>query len=300
MSRLELAGVGAAYRGREVLADVSATVPAGGWLAVIGPNGAGKSTLLKAVAGLVPHRGSAQLADVELSALRPRARARTVAYAPQNPLLPAGLTVTDYALLGRTPHLRPLGRESRRDLSVASGVLARLDLDGLADRRLDTLSGGEQQRAVLARALAQQADLLLLDEPTTGLDVGHAQALLELVDRLRIEDGVTVLATLHDLTLAGQYAQELLLLVDGRVVAAGRPEQVLTEELVARYYGAAVAVLDTGSGSRAVVPSRAQLSERDGVSERSGSAFAASRSAASCPGPSSDAGSSRPRRASSR
>ncbi|MGH3978129.1 MAG: ABC transporter ATP-binding protein, partial [Pseudonocardiaceae bacterium] len=165
MSRLELRGVGAGYRGRRVLAGVSVTVPAGGWLAVIGPNGAGKSTLLKAVAGLVAHEGAALLDGAALTGLSPRRRARAVAYAPQNPLLPAGLTVTDFALLGRTPHLRPLGREGRADLDVVAGVLERLDLAGLADRRLATLSGGEQQRAVLARALAQQAGVLLLDEP---------------------------------------------------------------------------------------------------------------------------------------
>ncbi len=289
MSTLSLEGIGAAYRGRPVLADVSVTIPAGRWLAVIGPNGPGNSTLPKAVAELVPHAGTARLGEVDLAALQPRARARTVAYAPQNPLLPIGLTVTDYALLGRTPHLKPLGREGRRDLDVVARVLARLDLAGLADRPLGTLSGGEAQRAVLARALAQEASLLLLDEPTTGLDVGHAQALLELVDRLRTEDEVTVVSSLHDLTLAGQYAQELLLLVDGRAVATGAPADVLTEELLAHHYGADVAVLETGAGSRAVVPQRPQPSADPRAGAVSSGAV-----------PRSEAGSSRPRRASSR
>ncbi|WP_443098140.1 ABC transporter ATP-binding protein [Actinoalloteichus sp. AHMU CJ021] len=133
----------------------------------------------------------------------------------------AGLTVTDYVLLGRSPYLPPLGREGRSDLRVVAEVLARLDLAGMATRPLATLSGGERQRAVLARVLAQQPRVLLLDEPTTGLDVGHAQALLELVDRLRREDGVTVVTTLHDLTLAAQYADRLVFLVDGAVTASG-------------------------------------------------------------------------------
>ncbi|MDQ3151736.1 MAG: ABC transporter ATP-binding protein [Actinomycetota bacterium] len=287
MSRLSLEGLGAAYRGRRVLIDVSVSVPTGRWLAVIGPNGAAKSTLLKAVAGLVPHTGTARLGGVDLAGLRPRTRARTVAYAPQNPSLPTGLTVTDYALLGRTPHLRLLGRESRRDLDVVGRVLARLDLEGLADRSLGTLSGGEAQRAVLARALAQEASLLLLDEPTTGLDVGHAQALLELVDRLRTEDEVTVVSSLHDLTLAGQYAHQLLLLVDGRAVATGAPADVLTEELLAHHYGADVAVLETGAGSRAVVPRRPQPSTDPRADAVSADEV-----------PRSEAGSSRPRRAS--
>jgi len=287
VSRLALEGLGAAYRGRRVLIDVSLSVPTGRWLAVIGPNGAGKSTLLKAVAGLVPHTGTARLGGVDLAGLRPRTRARTVAYAPQNPSLPTGLTVTDYALLGRTPHLRLLGRESRRDLDVVGRVLARLDLEGLADRSLGTLSGGEAQRAVLARALAQEASLLLLDEPTTGLDVGHAQALLELVDRLRTEDEVTVVSSLHDLTLAGQYAHQLLLLVDGRAVATGAPADVLTEELLAHHYGADVAVLETGAGLRAVVPRRPQPSTGPRADAVSADEV-----------PRSEAGSSRPRRAS--
>lgn len=256
MSRLELRDVSAAYRDRQVLSGVSASVPGGGWLAVIGTNGAGKSTLLKAVGGLIAHHGSVRLAGTELATLPPRRRARSVAYAPQNPLLPPALTVTDYALLGRTPHLRPLGREGARDLAVVSGVLQRLDLVELADRRLATLSGGEAQRAVLARALAQQAELLLLDEPTSGLDVGHAQALLELVDRLRAEDGVTVVTTLHDLTLAGQYAGSLLLLDGGHPVAQGRPDEVLTVERIAHHYDAHVAVVDTGGGAQAVLPVR--------------------------------------------
>ncbi len=311
MSPLQLRDVGAAYRNRTVLSGVSATVPDGGWLAVIGPNGAGKSTLLKALAGLIAHHGAVLLSGTELSTLPPRRRARAVAYAPQNPLLPPALTVTDYALLGRTPHLRPLGKEGARDLSVVGNVLARLDLGSLADRRLATLSGGEAQRAVLARALAQQAGLLLLDEPTTGLDVGHAQALLDLVDRLRVEDGVTVVTTLHDLTLAGQYAGSLLLLDGGRPVAQGSPDEVLTAERIARHYDAHVTVVDTGGGSQAVLPVRRDAATPDAATPGAQPPGAQPPDApppdapppdapATAGLPRSAAGSSRPRRASSR
>ena len=256
MTALRLAAVTAGYRGRTVVRDVSAHVPAGSWLAVIGPNGAGKSTLLKSVAGLVPATGDVSIDGRSVAALGHRERARLIGYAPQTPSLPEGLTVTDYVLLGRTPHLGPLGRESRSDLDLVSGVLERLDLANLADRPLRTLSGGERQRAVLARVLAQQAGVLLLDEPTTGLDIGHAQALLELVDQLRKADGTTVVSTLHDLTLAAQYPDRVLLLDGGEVAAAGTPAEVLTAQRLSRHYAASVTVLTGPDGSLVVAPTR--------------------------------------------
>ncbi|MFC0545269.1 ABC transporter ATP-binding protein [Kutzneria chonburiensis] len=256
MTALRLAAVTAGYRGRTVVRDVSAHVPAGSWLAVIGPNGAGKSTLLKSIAGLVPSTGDVSVDGRSVAALGHRERARLIGYAPQTPSLPEGLTVTDYVLLGRTPHLGPLGRESRSDLDLVSGVLARLDLGKLADRPLRTLSGGERQRAVLARVLAQQAGVLLLDEPTTGLDIGHAQALLELVDQLRKADGTTVVSTLHDLTLAAQYPDRVLLLDGGDVAAVGTPAEVLTADRLSRHYAASVTVLTGPDGSLVVAPTR--------------------------------------------
>jgi iron complex transport system ATP-binding protein len=256
MSSLRLRGVGAGYQGKQVVAGVDIQVPAGSWLAIIGPNGAGKSTLLKAVAGLVERTGRIEIGERDAERMTHRERARAIGYAPQNPILPQELTVTDYVLLGRTPHLRALARESAADLGIVADVLARLDLRDLADRRLHAVSGGERQRAVLARTLAQQAGLLLLDEPTTGLDIGHAQALLELIDRLRKADGTTVVSTLHDLTLAGQYADQLLLVHHGEVVAAGAPADVLTVERLDRFYGADVEVLHTSDGNPVVAPRR--------------------------------------------
>src|SRR5439155_767715 len=177
------------------------------------------------------------------------------AVVPQLPSLPPQMTVAEYVLLGRTPHLGYFAREGVHDLEVADAALVRLDLLGLASRRLGTLSGGERQRAVLARALAQEAPILLLDEPTNALDVGRGQQALELVDALRREGGLTVLAAMHDLTLAGQYADRLLLLDAGRVVAAGGVRDVLTDELIARHYGASVRVLHDELGV-VVVPAR--------------------------------------------
>lgn len=257
MTTLRLADVGAGYGRVPVVAGVSASVSPGRWLAIIGPNGAGKSTLLKAVAGLMNRTsGRIWLDDVEVARMPARQRARAIGYAPQTPALPDGLTVTDYVLLGRTPYLGLLAGDGPGDRVVVREVLERLDLASLGGRRLCSLSGGERQRAVLARTLAQQTGLLLLDEPTSGLDIGHAQALLELLDRLRQADGTTVVSTLHDLTLAGQYADELLLLDSGRAIAWGPPSEVLTAPILARHYGASVEVTATSDGHVVVAPRR--------------------------------------------
>ncbi|NUP66821.1 MAG: ABC transporter ATP-binding protein [Nonomuraea sp.] len=238
---------------RDVLTGVDLHARRGEWLAIIGPNGAGKSTLLKTVMGTVPPRhGDVVIDDRPAAGLKPRERARLLAYAPQTPALPPDMTVFDYALLGRTPYIPYLGRESRHDREVTASVLDRLDLSGFAGRRVGELSGGERQRVVLARALAQQAPVLLLDEPTTALDLGHQQQVLELVDRLRRADGLTVVTTLHDLTVAGLYADALMLLADGRAVAAGKPDQVLTESLVGRHFDAHVKI-EPGPDGRPVV-----------------------------------------------
>jgi iron complex transport system ATP-binding protein len=242
--------------GVPVLLGVDLVVGRGEWVTVIGPNGAGKSTLLRAAGGLVPATGSIRLYGRALSQLRRRERARLMATVPQNPAVPPGMAVRDYVLLGRTPYIATLARESATDLAAVDGVLARLDLVRLADRPLETLSGGERQRAFLARALAQGATLLLLDEPTAALDIGHQQEVLDLVDELRRDSGITVLACMHDLSIAGEYADRLVLLVAGRVAADGPPASVLTEELLSRHYGARVRVV-AGDHGPLVVPVRA-------------------------------------------
>jgi len=241
-----------ALGGRTIVDGVSFAVGAGEWVTLIGPNGAGKTTLMRAIAGLVPHEGRIELHGEEHRRLGRRGLARRVAVVPQSPVLPAGMAVSDYVLLGRTPYVSYFGRESRRDVAAAAEAIARLDLDGLADRQLGTLSGGERQRAVLARAIAQEAPLLLLDEPTSALDAGRQQEALELIDALRLDAGLTVFGAMHDLTLAGQYASRLLLLSGGRIVAQGPPAEVLTEPLIAEHYGARVRVVEGG----AVIPVR--------------------------------------------
>ena len=239
-----------------ILHAVSCSVPAGGWLALIGPNGAGKTTLLRAVAGLLPHRGTIRLDQTDLGQLRGRGRARLIAYVPQIPVLPPDLTVEEYVLLGRTPHLGYLGSPGRSDRAKAAEASRWLDVTRFARRRLGSLSGGERQRVRLARALAQEPRVLLLDEPTSDLDLGHQQQVLELIDDLRRGQGVTVVSTLHDLTQASQYAGHLVLLLDGRVEAAGPPAAVLTEDLIARVYAARVTVSADPGGHPVVTPVR--------------------------------------------
>ncbi|WP_373683948.1 ABC transporter ATP-binding protein [Micromonospora solifontis] len=241
--------------GRPILAGVDLTVAVGEWVTVIGPNGAGKSTLLRAVGGLLAAPGVVSLFGTPIRSLRRRDRARVVATVAQSPVVPAGMSVLDYVLLGRTPYIPPLGRESAADLAAVHEVLDRLDLMDFDRRELATLSGGERQRVFLARALAQGATLLLLDEPTSALDIGHQQEVLELVDQLRRAHGLTVLATMHDLSVAGEYADRLVLLADGRVAAAGPPQEVLTEELLSRHYRAHVRIVQ-GDHGPLVVPIR--------------------------------------------
>src|SRR6185503_19207653 len=231
----------AAVRGLSLRAE------SGGWTALIGPNGAGKTSALRALAGLAQYDGEVLIDGRDARGLGRRAVARLVAFVPQKPETPPALTVAEYVLLGRTPHIPYLGGEGRRDREAATQALRRLELERFAERSLGSLSGGELQRAVLARALAQEAPVLLLDEPTTALDLGRQQLVLELVDALR-RDGLTVVTTMHDLTLAGQYADHLVLLNEGSVVAEGKAAEVLSAPNVSAHYGANVRVVDDENG----------------------------------------------------
>jgi iron complex transport system ATP-binding protein len=248
---IDLEGVSVTLDGRRVVESVSLAAAAGEWVTLVGANGAGKSTLLRAVAGLVPAEGSIRVGGDEVARLRRRELARRIAVVPQSPAVPRSMSVGEYVLLGRSPFVSYMGSEGRDDLTAAQAALERLDLADLAGRDLTSLSGGERQRAILARALAQEARVLLLDEPTTALDAGRQQQVLELVDELRVEQGLTVLSAMHDLTLAGQYAQRVVLMAHGRVAAQGEAEAVLTVEAIAEHYGAAVRILEG-----AVVPVR--------------------------------------------
>jgi iron complex transport system ATP-binding protein len=247
--------VSVAVDGALLLDRVSIDVAPDEWVCILGPNGAGKTTLLRAIAGLVPYDGAIDIEGTSARALTARRRAQRIALVPQIPVIPPGLRVIDYVLLGRTPHISLLASEGAGDVDRAHHALELLALHALAGRRIESLSGGERQRVVIARAIAQETPVVLLDEPTAALDIGHQQDVLELVDELRRRHRFTVVSTMHDLTLAGLYADRLVLLRDGAVVHEGRGEDVLTEELLARYFGARVHVID-GPHGRVVVPHR--------------------------------------------
>jgi iron complex transport system ATP-binding protein len=252
---LSIRGLTVAIDGATILDRVDVDVGDGQWLAVIGPNGAGKTTMLRCLAGSVGYEGSIRLEGRDLGGLTARRRAQTVAVVPQHPVFPDGMSVADYVLLGRTPHITLFGFEGVADKRVVGGLMDHLGLEALARRPISTLSGGERQRAVIARALAQEPSLLLLDEPTTALDLGHQHEVLTLVDELRLARSLTVISALHDLTLAGQYAEHFLLLNGGVVVADGTAGEVLVPELLERCYGTPVTVVDS-DGTLVVVPPR--------------------------------------------
>ena len=253
---LELRDIGVDLAGREVVRGVSCSLVDGGWLGVLGPNGAGKSTLLRAIAGLVQHRGQVLIDGRDTAGFRRRDLAVRVALVAQKPTVPDGCTVLDYVMLGRTPHLAYFGSVGARDRDVVAEVLAWLDLADVALRQVASLSGGEAQRVFVARALAQEPSILLLDEPTTSLDVGRQQDVLELIGSLRRDRGVTVVAALHDLSLAGQFADRLLLLHEGNQVAEGRPNEVLTERVVREFFGASVRLVPVDGSGHVLVPVR--------------------------------------------
>lgn len=256
MSSLAFTKVGIRYGNRDAIASFTDSVRPGEWLCLIGPNGAGKSSILRAVAGLVPYQGRIEIDGSSLDVRAARRRAALVAYVPQSPVLPDDMTGAEYVLIGRNPYISYFGSESAHDRTMVAELLERLDLGDLAGRYLGTMSGGERQRLVIARALAQEAPILLLDEPTSALDIGHQQQALELVDRLRAEHGLTVVSAMHDLTLAGLYADRLALLHQGHVVATGDAAHVLRPETLSEFYGVSVAVHHQDDGTVVVVPRR--------------------------------------------
>jgi iron complex transport system ATP-binding protein len=253
---ISLQAVRVRYGQVTALDGVTDEVSDGEWLGLIGPNGAGKTTLLRAVARLASYSGHITIRGQSVTRMPRRRLARMIAYVPQQPQLPPDMTVGDYVLLGRTPHIGYLRVETESDRRICAALLDRMALSQLAGRALHTLSGGELQRLVLARALAQEAPILLLDEPTSALDLGRRVDALELIDELRRERSLTVLSAVHDLTLAGQFAERLLLLDQGRVAAAGPPSSVLREEVLGRHFGPGVQVLTTSTGDLAVISRR--------------------------------------------
>lgn len=253
---VELRHIVVKYAVAVALRDVTHDVARGEWLGLIGANGAGKTTLLKAVARLIDYEGQISVDARETSELTRREFARLVAYVPQKPEFPPEMRAIDYVALGRVPHLGYFGAEGPHDRLRCGELLERLGLAVMAERHLATLSGGELQRLVLARALAQEAPVLLLDEPTSALDLGRRVEALELVDELRLERELTVISAMHDLSLAAQFADRLALLAAGAIVAVGTPAEVLVEDVLDLHFGTKVRILRTDDGELVVVPRR--------------------------------------------
>lgn len=242
---LSLQSITIRYNQRAVLHDVSLDVQAGEVVALIGPNGVGKSTLIRAISGSVPIVSGRVLADErDLLKLPIEQRARLVAVVPQAVRLPESFTVEETVLMGRTAYLGWLGRETESDRDIARAAMDRTCVTELAARRIGELSGGEQQRVLIARALTQAAKALLLDEPTAHLDLKHQAGVLSLVRDLAKNEGFAVLIALHDLNLAALYADRVALLSNGTVAALGTPPDVLTSERLSPVYGLNISVYE--------------------------------------------------------
>jgi iron complex transport system ATP-binding protein len=241
---LDIQNLHVAYGNREVLRDIDLQVNRGEVVALIGPNGAGKTTLIRAASGTIPVCGGGiSVQGEDVSAMTAAQRARLLSVVPQAGGLPGGFTVWHTVLLGRTPYLGWLGRTSAEDSQRVEWALGRANLLELASRSIGELSGGEQQRVLLARALAQDTPVLLLDEPTAHLDLKHQSSLLNLVHQLAHESGLAVLMALHDLNLAGLYADRVALLAEGTLQAAGTPGEVLTAARLTAVYQVPVHVV---------------------------------------------------------
>jgi iron complex transport system ATP-binding protein len=256
MSSVELKELSVQVGKKVLVSKVTLSVEPGTWCTVIGPNGAGKTTLVETIAGLRrASHGSVTIHGQEIGQMNERERALRVALVPQHPVVPSGMSVYDYVALGRVAHHGLFHSASERDRQVIESVLERLSLIEFRERDVATLSGGERQRMVLARALTQSTSVVVLDEPITGLDLRHQMDLLELLKSEVHGCGLTIIATLHDLTLAGQFADRLVLLDKGDVVLDGSAAEVIRSDELARRYGMALRVVDV-DGSDVVVPVR--------------------------------------------
>ena len=242
------------YNDGPVLDGLDLDVGDGEMVGIAGPNGSGKTTLLRLVSGLLRSTGGRILIDgVDVAALRASDRAKLVSVVPQDPRFPVGFSVVDLVLMGRNPHLKLLQWEGPCDLAIATLAMEATGIDHLADRRIETISGGERQRTVIAMALAQEAPLFLLDEPTASLDLAHQAGVMDMLRNLHKVRGGAILVAMHDLTLAAQYCNRLILLSDGRNYAQGQPEDVLTRENISKVYGVDVYVLPHPQGGGPIV-----------------------------------------------
>ncbi|MFE6764916.1 ABC transporter ATP-binding protein [Streptomyces sp. NPDC057689] len=251
--RLAARGITVGYGGRNVIEELDVEIPSGVVTTIIGPNGCGKSTLLRTLTRLLKPAGGAVVLDGEdIARLRTRDVAKKLGLLPQSPVAPEGLTVSDLVARGRHPHQSWLRQWSSDDADVVRRALAMTGVSDLADRPVDSLSGGQRQRVWISMTLAQGTDLLLLDEPTTYLDLAHAIDVLDLVDDLH-ESGCTVVMVLHDLNLATRYSDNLVVMREGAILAQGHPRDVITAELLDEAFGLRAEVIEDPVGDRPLI-----------------------------------------------
>jgi iron complex transport system ATP-binding protein len=251
---LDLIGLSVDIGRRRIVDRVDISVPDGRFVGLLGPNGSGKSTILKAIYRVHrPSGGQVLLDGADLLAMRPKDVARRVAVVAQESAVEFDFTVLEMVMIGRTPHKRAFDRDDEVDRTIVLGAIERVGCEHLVDRSFNTLSGGEKQRILIARAIAQGADHLILDEPTNHLDIRYQVEILELVSGL----DVTVLAALHDLSLASLFCNSVYLLADGLIVTHGTPESVITTEMVRHAYGADVLIVEhPETGTPHLIPRR--------------------------------------------
>jgi iron complex transport system ATP-binding protein len=256
MSSVEVEGLSVQVGAKSLISNITLAIEPGTWCTFIGPNGAGKTTLVETIAGLRrPSHGTVSILGEPLAEMNERERALRVALVPQHPVVPSGMSLYDYVALGRVAHHGLFHAASAGDRAVVESVLERVSLAEFRDRDVATLSGGERQRMVLARALTQSTKVVVLDEPITGLDLRHQMDMLELLKSEVHQCDLTIVATLHDLTLAGQFADRLVLLDAGEVVLDGPAATVIRSDELARCYGMTLRVVDV-DGADVVVPVR--------------------------------------------
>lgn len=253
-------GVSIGYGRAIVVSDLSLALPRGAFTVLLGPNGSGKSTILRALSGLLsPRRGAVLIDGVAIAQLSSKDLARRIGVLSQGPSAPEGLTVRELVQQGRYPHRSLFGRWTPRDEEACAQAMRLTGMETFQDRQLDNLSGGEKQRAWIAMALAQETDILLLDEPTTFLDLAHQLEILDLIGDLVRERGKTVVAVLHDLNQAARYADQMVLLKQGRVISMGRPAEVMTAGAIADVFGVASSIIsDPVTGTPMCVPAGSQ------------------------------------------
>lgn len=259
---IRIAKLSHSFGNRRVLDDIRLNITSGAFFIIIGPNGSGKTTLMKIMAGIVALQcGRIEILERPIADFTKKQLARTIAYVPQMIAADVPFTVRELVLMGRAPHQGWLALESSTDTKLAREAMAITEVAHLAGRRLDQLSGGEQQRVIIARAVCQQAPIILLDEPTASLDLSHQVRIMDLMDQLRHDTGVTVVMVSHDLNLAAMYGRQLLLLDGGRVSHNGTPQEVITREVLEPVYNCrlVVDISPTGSYPR-VTPVPGQIS----------------------------------------